>query len=385
MNLLRRILLITLIAVFAGAAGWWARGIVVDRTETTVTTEQLPPETADVVHAKVGKTYNFGTTISRQFAPVAVNHFEGIVTWLAEGPVTPGQPIYQVSGESVYAIGGSEPFFRELARDVEGEDVRQLQTFLADAGYLRTAVDGKFGAATESAVKSWQKAEKLEQTGVIELGRIVALPHTPAPVVFVDNFTKGMPAPVGEAVFKVPAGEPRFVLRLSETQMHMVPIGSTVQVKYEGHMWSAVASHIDESAYSETDELVLATPDGNPVICGDECDILPASAEFTTPSVVEVSAPIEGAAVPVAAIITRADSTAFVVIDGAEREVTVRGSGSGLAVIEGAEIGETVELPRSRADASSSITTRTDEPSPKPEPPEDSQDVEGNTPDSRAK
>lgn len=50
-------------------------------------------------------------------------------------------------------------------RGDENEGVRELQTRLIELGYLSGAADGKFGAATEQAVKDFQTAIGVEPTG----------------------------------------------------------------------------------------------------------------------------------------------------------------------------------------------------------------------------
>lgn len=58
----------------------------------------------------------------------------------------------------------AEPVLREGA---SGEVVKQLQSALKDLGYDVGAVDGKFGAQTERAVKNFQKAQGIAADGVV--------------------------------------------------------------------------------------------------------------------------------------------------------------------------------------------------------------------------
>ncbi len=55
----------------------------------------------------------------------------------------------------------------DLERGSSGEEVLSLQTMLFDMGYLFEEADGKFGAKTEAAVKEYQKAAGLEETGMV--------------------------------------------------------------------------------------------------------------------------------------------------------------------------------------------------------------------------
>jgi peptidoglycan hydrolase-like protein with peptidoglycan-binding domain len=58
----------------------------------------------------------------------------------------------------------AEPVLRQGA---SGEVVKQLQSALKDLGYDVGAVDGKFGAQTERAVKALQKAQGIAVDGVV--------------------------------------------------------------------------------------------------------------------------------------------------------------------------------------------------------------------------
>lgn len=55
----------------------------------------------------------------------------------------------------------------DLKRGSSGEEVMTLQERLFDMGYLFEEPDGKFGGKTEAAVKEYQKAAGLEETGVV--------------------------------------------------------------------------------------------------------------------------------------------------------------------------------------------------------------------------
>jgi peptidoglycan hydrolase-like protein with peptidoglycan-binding domain len=61
--------------------------------------------------------------------------------------------------------GLSQPPKRALKRGVEGADVRFLQRRLALLGYA-VAVDGKYGEATEQAVRNLQTAFKYDVDGI---------------------------------------------------------------------------------------------------------------------------------------------------------------------------------------------------------------------------
>src|SRR5581483_7651217 len=62
---------------------------------------------------------------------------------------------------------------RTLAPGVEGDDVKQFEQNLYALGYRGFTVDNTYNGNTATAVKKWQKKLGLEETGVVELGRVV--------------------------------------------------------------------------------------------------------------------------------------------------------------------------------------------------------------------
>jgi peptidoglycan hydrolase-like protein with peptidoglycan-binding domain len=88
-----------------------------------------------------------------------------------------GGVLYRLDSEPVVLMYGSTPAYRDLADGVEdGRDVRQLEANLAALGFNPGIVDDSFTSDTASAVSDWQESQGLEQTGTVELGRVVFLP-----------------------------------------------------------------------------------------------------------------------------------------------------------------------------------------------------------------
>lgn len=87
------------------------------------------------------------------------------------------------------AWGAAESFadvdFNEwepLARGAKGEEVEALQELLIDLGFLDGDADGSFGPATERALKAFQAAAGLEETGIADAETMEALLDPDAPV-----------------------------------------------------------------------------------------------------------------------------------------------------------------------------------------------------------
>jgi peptidoglycan hydrolase-like protein with peptidoglycan-binding domain len=84
-----------------------------------------------------------------------------------------GQPVYAVDQRPIPLLFGTLPFYRSLGPGVKGEDVRQLERNLADLGYTHITPDDTFTASTTTAVKHWQHALGVTETGTVEPGDAV--------------------------------------------------------------------------------------------------------------------------------------------------------------------------------------------------------------------
>jgi peptidoglycan hydrolase-like protein with peptidoglycan-binding domain len=104
----------------------------------------------------------------------------GTVTRLpAEGAVvTRGKALYDVNEQPVRLLYGRVPMWRRLAAGVsDGADVEQLERNLVELGHDPSGmtVDEEFDSDTTRAVKSWQEALGVEETGAVELADAVFL------------------------------------------------------------------------------------------------------------------------------------------------------------------------------------------------------------------
>jgi peptidoglycan hydrolase-like protein with peptidoglycan-binding domain len=88
-----------------------------------------------------------------------------------------GGALYWVDGEPVLLMYGSTPAYRTLKEGVaDGPDVEQLEANLAALRFDPGLVDDEFTSATAAAVEAWQESVGLDETGQVELGRVVFLP-----------------------------------------------------------------------------------------------------------------------------------------------------------------------------------------------------------------
>ena len=70
------------------------------------------------------------------------------------------------SSAKVYVTPTPAPVYGELRKGDKGDQVKQLQTRLAELGYLSGSVDGYFGEGTEQAIKYFEQAYGRTPTGV---------------------------------------------------------------------------------------------------------------------------------------------------------------------------------------------------------------------------
>ena len=91
-----------------------------------------------------------------------------------------GGTLWRIDDLPIVLMYGSVPAYRTLEQGVsDGPDVAELNQNLIDLGfdpYGAIADDESFSEATAAAVKRWQKAEGLPETGEVELGRVVFAP-----------------------------------------------------------------------------------------------------------------------------------------------------------------------------------------------------------------
>jgi peptidoglycan hydrolase-like protein with peptidoglycan-binding domain len=124
----------------------------------------------------VDGTLGYGTTFE------LYDRLAGTFTWLPSvgAVIGRGGTLWRIDNLPVVLMYGSVPAYRTLRQGVsDGPDVAELNENLIDLGFDPHGAitdDGSFSEATAAAVKRWQKAEGLPETGEVELGRVVFAP-----------------------------------------------------------------------------------------------------------------------------------------------------------------------------------------------------------------
>jgi peptidoglycan hydrolase-like protein with peptidoglycan-binding domain len=165
-----------------------------------------PPSTATVVRTNLATTVLTEGTLG--YAPTLpiVNQIAGTYTWLpASGSrIRAGRPLYRVDNLPVVLMRGGMPAWRPFVLGMTGgPDVRELQANLIALGYaagLLSAPTGTFDLDTCYAVERWQLANGYQETGQIDLGRVVFLPS--AILVGAQNAAPGQAATPGQQPYQ---------------------------------------------------------------------------------------------------------------------------------------------------------------------------------------
>jgi membrane fusion protein, multidrug efflux system len=133
---------------------------------------------AEVAKRTISDRESFSGTLGYADSSSVMNQLSGTVTWVrAEGStVATGKVLYKVDNKSVYLMDGDTPAYRTMNQGDEGPDVKQLEQSLKKLGFDDDGdmtVDNDYTSATAAAVRDWQEAKGLSETGEIELGRVV--------------------------------------------------------------------------------------------------------------------------------------------------------------------------------------------------------------------
>jgi peptidoglycan hydrolase-like protein with peptidoglycan-binding domain len=156
----------------SGSGGHHASDTGVPAGETTASVTRRTLSESSTVDGTLG----YGTTLE------LYDRLAGTFTWLPSvgAVIGRGGALWRIDNLPIVLMYGSLPAYRTLREGVsDGPDVSELNRNLIDLGfdpYGAITEEESFGEATAAAVKRWQKAEGLPETGEVELGRVVFAP-----------------------------------------------------------------------------------------------------------------------------------------------------------------------------------------------------------------
>ncbi|SEM67615.1 peptidoglycan-binding protein [Nonomuraea pusilla] len=193
-----------------------------------------PPATTTVTRQTLNDTEDADGELGYGPVTTAVVRKPGTITWLPEGgaEITRGRSLYRLDDQPVVLMYGRTPAYRDLRVGTEGPDVESLERNLAKLGYDGFTVDDEFTTATAAAVREWQEDRGLDETGVVELGRVVFAPGE----VRVESLEaeKGQPAAPGQKVLTYTGTSKVVTVRLDTEDQRMARKGAKVEVTLPG-------------------------------------------------------------------------------------------------------------------------------------------------------
>ena len=204
-----------------------------DATAEAATTNGAAP-TATVTRRDLVLRDDVDGTLGYGEARTIVASAPGTVTRLPEPGrvVTRGRALYDVNARSVRLLYGTMPLWRRLAVGVAaGADVEQLERNLVELGHdpQGMTIDEEFDADTGAAVKSWQEALGVAETGAVEPGDAVFLPG-PRRIGQLETAVGAQLQP-GQAVLQVTGTIPVVEIDLDATQQELARVGAAVRVE----------------------------------------------------------------------------------------------------------------------------------------------------------
>ncbi|WP_459710378.1 peptidoglycan-binding protein [Actinophytocola sp. KF-1] len=220
-------------AVLVVAAGGAAAFVLLGRPQASTAEDgaaDLPPGRATVTRQTLRDSHTADGELGYGTDTTAVSRLAGTLTAVPDSGtvVARGKPLYTVDGAPVVLMHGAMPAYRPLSAGAEGPDVRQLEENLAALGHTGFTVDEEFTASTADAVERWQAGLGLEETGVVELGRVVFAPGD----VRVDSVAAGAGRPVrpGDTVLTYSGTAKAVTVELAAADQRVAVKGAAVEI-----------------------------------------------------------------------------------------------------------------------------------------------------------
>jgi peptidoglycan hydrolase-like protein with peptidoglycan-binding domain len=192
--------------------------------------------TAAVIRTTLASRQEVSGTLERAGSyTLVVQKPAGTITWLP-GPGTVigrGQMLYRLDGQPVRLLFGAQSAWRTLARRVaDGADVRQLKRNLIALGFTADGaltIDDHFDWATDVAIKHWQRANRVAETGALPVGSVAFLPG--AVRVTAQRALPGAPAQPGTPVLDLSSTDMVVNVPLDPSLRQLVHVGDRVQIQ----------------------------------------------------------------------------------------------------------------------------------------------------------
>ncbi|MEQ4725539.1 peptidoglycan-binding protein [Nonomuraea sp. B19D2] len=222
-----------LIAVAAAGGGFVAvnsTGLFERGNGPTQSAVALPRATTTVTRQTLNDTREADGELGYGPVTSAMARQAGTITWLPDSgaTITRGRSLYRVDNKPVMLLYGDVPAYRDLKIGVAGKDVENLERNLSKLGYDGFTVDDEYTYDTYEAVVEWQEDRGLDETGVVELGRVVFAPGK----VRVESLEseEGQPAQPGQQVLTYTGTSKVITVQLEAEDQPMAKKGARVEV-----------------------------------------------------------------------------------------------------------------------------------------------------------
>ena len=231
----RRVLAGVLAAALLATGGWWAAGHPGLDRSTPAAAPAAPTATAVVQRQDLSGQTKVDGTLGYAGSSAVQSPLQGRITWLPTvgAVIRRGGTLLAVNNTPLQLFYGPKPAWRDLATGVDdGPDINQLERNLVALGYdpdHDITIDNHYTWATKAAVKRWQKARGLDQTGVFT---------TTMPAVFLPwavrvntlSGSVGSQAAPGGPVYTATSDRHQVTVNLDVSQQGYVKQGDRVEV-----------------------------------------------------------------------------------------------------------------------------------------------------------
>ncbi|MFB9658382.1 efflux RND transporter periplasmic adaptor subunit [Glycomyces mayteni] len=314
---------------------------------------QETPETAEVTQTTLTETVAIAGDLGYGDALDLGCLLSGTVTDLpAAGDVIErGDRLYSVDDTPVVLMYGALPAYRPLQAGAEGADVEQFEENLAALGYDGFTVDDEYTDATAAAVEEWQEDLGLDETGAVELGRIVFAPD--AVRVGTVDLQLGAAAQPGSTLLTYTGLDKVVTVEVELDYQELVVVGDPVTItlpdgtEATGTVTGSETAVTEEQSGGETEDVTYleVTVAADDAAVFDALDQASVDVGFAGDSAEDVLA------VPVEALLGLAEGGYGVeVVDGETTEIVAVDTGlfaDGFVEVsgEGLEAGQSVVVP----------------------------------------
>jgi peptidoglycan hydrolase-like protein with peptidoglycan-binding domain len=223
------------VVALLGGAGWWVAGRPGIERGAPPATAATPLATAVVERQDLNGQTKVDGTLGYAGSATVQSPLSGRVTWLPQAGtlIRRGGTLLAVDNRPVQLFYGPRPAWRDLSTGVDdGPDVLELEQNLVALGYdpdHDITVDSHFTWATAAAVKRWQDALGLDQTGRFTTNMPAVFLPWAARVKTLSATVGGNAAP-GAPAMEVTSGVHQVTVDLDVSEQGYVKAGDRVDV-----------------------------------------------------------------------------------------------------------------------------------------------------------